>query len=163
MYPLSEGSADMADTLPWQKWFLDRIGKNEDNPNDSKELSKGWKYTSTNTSDYTTIAGDDNAWCGMSMATALAENGFAYPDEAEAAFSYANYGTACELKPGAILVIRHVSGQHHVTTFFDWKYESKKLARLLGGNQDGQIKIKEFDLRGNDVGTDEIYAVRWPV
>lgn len=146
---------------PWVKWFMERLGMNEANPDDVFELSKGWKYT--NVPSYDTIVGGKYAWCGMSLATALAKNGYKYPEYAEAAYSYVDYGTKCELKPGAIVVIQHANKNHHVTTFVEWADQSSSMAKFLGGNQDDAIEVKDYDVSGNKNGQDEIIAIRWPV
>jgi hypothetical protein len=153
----------ISELQPWQKWFKDRDGMNENNPADSILLSKGWQYTSSATSYFTTVKGDDYAWCGMSLATALAENGFAYPKQAEAAFSYIAYGEEIDLTAGAIVIIQHVDKSYHVTTFCRWKDEAKQIGLFLGGNQEHQIMTKEFNVSGHGKGNDKIYAVRWPV
>ena len=141
----------------WFKWFMDRYGWTEFNHD--KELSKGWKYT--NCKSYKSVIGSDNAWCAMSLCTALEENGYKSSNDA-AAVSFKNYGTACDYVKGAIIVIRHSSGAHHVTLFNTW-VESGKIMLCTGGNQSNAINTTKFNVSGNNNGCDQVVACRWPI
>jgi hypothetical protein len=79
---------------------------------------------------------------------ALHETGFKGNGRADAK-SFRTYGTPCEDKYGAILVIQHPNGRHHVT------FRGRK--GVCGGNQNN--KISDVPLAAGD----KIIAVRWPV
>jgi uncharacterized protein (TIGR02594 family) len=144
--------------MEWVKWFNDRLGWTEFNK--TKELSMGWKYT--NVPNYKTVIGSTYAWCAMSLNTALETNGFKGTKDA-AAVSFKNYGTPCEPKEGAIIVLQHSSGKHHVTVFKGWYDEKKTIMLGLGGNQNNSINVSKFNVSGNAYGCDQIIASRWPV
>ena len=153
-----EKSKIIGEVPSWLKWFKEREGWTEFDHD--KELSKGWKYTHL---DYTTVIGASHAWCAMSLCSALEENGYISSGSA-AASSYANFGETCDFKLGAILPIRHASGGHHVTLFYDWFDKSKMIAFCLGGNQGDSINISTYNLSGNDKGHDQVMtSPRWPV
>jgi hypothetical protein len=152
----SPGLADSA--TPWMDWMARHEGMNE--AHDDKALSVFWKYT--NCPDYKTVVGVDHAWCAMTVNAALIESGYLATYDAAAA-SFATYGTACEPKFGAIIVVRHVSGAHHVAFFHSWLDEFDRLAVLFGGNQSNALQKSAFNLSGNSRGHDEIMACRWPI
>lgn len=142
----------------WVFWFWDKLGWTEFDHD--KELSKGWKYTGLN---YNTVIGSARAWCAMALVTALEENGIKSSKSA-AAKSFAIWGEPCEFKFGAILPIRHATGNHHVTIFLGWKDERKNLAFCLGGNQSNSINISVYNLSGNDNQHDNLITTpRWPI
>lgn len=143
---------------PWVKWFDDRIGWTEFTHD--KELSKGWKYT--NVPSYKTVIGSNYAWCAMALCTALEENGYKGTKNA-AAKSFVSLGLPCELVDGAIVVIKHTSGRHHVTLFNGWFNKEKKLMLGKGANQSNAVNVTKFNVSGNKNGCDEIIAIRWPV
>ena len=143
---------------PWVKWFQDRNGWTEFSH--TAELSKGWKFT--NVPNYKTVIGRTYAWCAMSLNTALETNGYKGTKDA-AAISFKNYGLPCDYIIGAIIVLQHSSGQHHVTTFAGWYDEAKKIMLCLGGNQGNAINISKFNISGNSLGCDQVIACRWPV
>ncbi len=150
--------------LPWREWFKQRIGWTEFD--DDKELSKGWVLTK-NCKNYTTVIGNDQAWCGMSLASALNSSGYSYPVECEAAASYRSYGTAIDFDQngiplGAIVVIKHISGSYHVTTANRIHKAGEKVVEGLGGNQSNSINVTTFQLDPQNPKHDTIAAVRWP-
>lgn len=145
---------------PWMDWMSARLGWNE--TKNDKALAKYWKYTT-----YTagikdqTVRGKKYAWCAMTINAALFESGYK-GNRSAAAKSFINFGLECKPKLGAIIVMRHVGGGHHVTFFKSWFDEKKKIAYCLGGNQGNSLKVSMYDLSGNKKGHDEIVACRWP-
>lgn len=96
-------------------------------------------------------------WCAAFICAMLAKSGFANPATA-AAVGFSKYGVASDYVKGAIIVIQHKSGGHHVTLFDSWVDEKQKLARCLGGNQANQVKYSTYDFK-----VEKVLAVRWPV
>jgi hypothetical protein len=143
---------------PWMDWMKERKGWHERTHN--KRLSKYWKYTSL--PHYDSVIGRRFAWCKMTVNAALAETGYEY-NKSAAAKRGADMGTPCDLKYGAIVVIRHDNGGHHITFFAGWADEKKRLMYGFGGNQANALKISVYDVSGNKRGHDEIVAIRWPV
>ena len=132
----------------WVNWFEQRLGWTEFDHD--KELSRGWRLTSDCKS-FRTVVGEEHAWCGMSLATALDDNGWQYPEECEAAIAYAKYGV--KVAPEtlyAIAVIEHASGKHHVAIWMGDRM-------ILGGNQDNKICVKKM------ADSDRVIAWRWPI
>lgn len=100
---------------------------------------------------------DEVSWCASFVGFCLEQEGVASTRSA-AARSYATYGEACELKPGAILYFKpsdpDAGGTGHVG-FCDY-VGPNGVVYLIGGNQ------------RNRVGSDprpiaSISACRWPV
>lgn len=145
-------------STPWVDWFIARKGWTEFDHD--AELSKGWKYT--NVPEYKTVIGANYAWCAQALNTALEINGYKGTKDASA-ISFQYYGNACSYLIGAIAVIQHVSGAHHVTTFAGWKDQTNKIGYFLGGNQQNSICVAEYNVSGNANGHDEIIALRWPI
>lgn len=152
-------------SIPWYDWFVQRKGWNEKNDANDKELSKGWKIVGLN---YTNIDGASHAWCGMSLATALHNNGYKIPHGAAGAAHWDGYGTLIDWKKdgipkGAIVRIEHAKGGAHVTTAYRDHKPGEDILDALGGNQGDSIKVSRFDVSGNKHGHDEIKWVCWPV
>ncbi len=152
------------DQIPWRGWFLARLGWTEFDHD--KELSLGWPLVGL--PQYHTVIGSEHAWCGMSLATALHSCGYPYPKGAAGAANWIHFGHAIDWKTtgiplGAIIVIRHVSGAHHVTTANRSHSAGEKLAECLGGNQGNAIKVSTFNVSGNVHGHDEIVYVGMPL
>jgi uncharacterized protein (TIGR02594 family) len=143
---------------PWMDWMHKHLGWNE--ANNDKQLAEFWKYTTYTAGQKAhTVRGRAFAWCAMTVNAALFESGYV-GNRNPAAISFASYGTHCEPKYGAIIVIEHPSGSHHVTFFNKWVDESKKICECLGGNQSDSIKISLYNLSGQ--GHDKMVACRWP-
>lgn len=141
---------------PWMLWLLRYEGQHElagdqDNPF-IMSLYKYGHYQATH---------DEVPWCACCANAALEINGFIGTGRADA-LSFATCGDASELKYGAIIVIQHPKGGHHVTFFSKWVDQSKGLIELLGGNQSDALKKSVFNVSGNKLGHDEIIATRWP-
>jgi uncharacterized protein (TIGR02594 family) len=94
-------------------------------------------------------------WCAAFIGRCLKEAGYDYVKKGVAALNYAKYGDECELKQGAIIVIRHPNGSHHVT-FLDHIVSAKVIA-CLGGNQKNRVGIDNYDLT-----KETLIACRWP-
>lgn len=106
---------------------------------------------------YTTFpkdeAHDEIPWCAAFLCKILEDSGYASTRNA-AAESYLTYGEASELIPGAIIVFKWSSGDHHVT-LLDHVIDSNLIA-CTGGNQLNQVMTRSYDRK-------YIQAVRWPV
>jgi hypothetical protein len=149
---------------PWRDWFIARLGWTE--YNHDKELSKGWPLVGL--PGYHTVIGAAHAWCGMSLATALHANGYAIPHGAAGAANWKGYGTVIDWKAngiptGALVVIRHFTGGHHVTTANRNHHAGEQTLEALGGNQGDSIKVSNFNVSGNAHDHDQIEYVGWPV
>lgn len=149
-------------SYPWRDWFVARLGWTEFTHD--KELSVGWKLTKYCKS-YKTVIGEEHAWCGMSLATALDSCGYAYPEQCETASEWDKYGEAIDrskdgIPQGAIITIRHANGGRHVTTANRRHEVGEAVLEALGGNQSSSINITTYSLAP---GRDSIVAVRWPV
>ncbi len=134
---------------PWMDWMRSHIGEHELDglKNNNPFIVSLFKHTTYKTDN------DETPWCAATVSSALEETGFKSSHSA-AAISYKNYGVACDLIPGCIVVMQHPSGGHHVT-FCDHVVDSKKFAGL-GGNQSNALKVSVFD-------RSEIIATRWPI
>lgn len=155
--PVSSGST------PWRQWFLDRLGWTEFDHD--KELSQGWQYT--NVPNYKTVVGSVYAWCAESLGLALIVNGYTSSHDASA-LSYVTYGTEVlylksGIPMGAIVVIEHASGGHHVTTANRDHKVGELVVEGLGGNQDNEICVEKFVIDPKVQEHHKVLAVRWPV
>jgi uncharacterized protein (TIGR02594 family) len=96
---------------------------------------------------------DEVPWCSAFMCRILEEAGMQSTGRADAK-SWLNYGTECELKAGAIVVVERPDGGLHVTLC------SNELAGQVfagvGGNQGDKVKVSFFK-------KEHIKATRWPV
>lgn len=107
--------------------------------------------------DWTTYDADDDetAWCAAFVAWAVQQR-----SASAAAKWWATYGTACALIPGAIVVVRHLTGKlkgrYHVT--FCESVISETSFNGLGGNQQNKVGINHYGKPDY-----EIVACRWPV
>ncbi len=128
---------------PWMDWLNARKGWSESTHD--RELSVGWRYTSVPS--YKTIVGADHAWCKMTVNFAMHETGYKY-NQSAAAVKGLLMGTPCEKKYGAIKIIEHSNGRHHIT-FVDHEGD-------LGGNQRNKICVNPID------PTDKVLGYRWP-
>lgn len=136
------------DESPWltrAKTFIGmrEISGSQDNP----EIVKCFNYVTYHAQD------DETPWCAAFACRMLEESGYKSTKSA-AAVSFADYGESCELKPGAIVVFKWASGDHHVT--FCHHVVDADYVACLGGNQDNQCKISIYARK-------YIMAVRWPV
>lgn len=95
-------------------------------------------------------------WCAAFVGRCLIETG-CKSTRSPAAFSYTSdfVGKKCDAKPGAVVVIEHQNGNHHVA-FFDHWIDDHYYA-LLGGNQDNSVCVKMYDNR-----VDKIISCHWP-
>lgn len=94
-------------------------------------------------------------WCAAFVGRCLAESGYPFVLRGVAAMHYAQYGLKCDLKPGAIIVLRHPNGSHHVT-FLDHVVNDHLIA-CTGGNQANAVRTTLYDTT-----VDKIVACRWP-
>ncbi len=146
-----------SEKTPWMDWMIKNDGEKEvpgkqDNPF-IMDLYQYGNYPEQH---------DEVPWCAVCANAALMKNGYKGTGSA-AAKSFIGCGILSELRYGAIIVIRHANGGHHVAFFEEWHNESQKLIKLRGGNQSNALKVSTFNVSGNDSGHDEIVAIRWPV
>ena len=141
-----------ADPIPWHTKLLSVLGMYELLPSGQVNPLVTEMFTHTT---YPTKLNE--AWCAAAECWALELTGYKSTHDASA-ISFKDYGTPSEYKKGAIVVIEHPSGGHHVTQFVDWADDKKKLARCLGGNQSDHVKYSIFDFN-----VDKPIACRWPV
>lgn len=133
---------------PWLDFLEAHIGEHEIQGSSANPFIVAlFKHTSYDTTS------DETAWCAATICTALEVNNYKSPHSA-AAMSFATYGTACELKPGAILVFKWSGGDHHVTCL-DHVINSSLIA-CIGGNQSNELRITNYDPK-------YLIAIRWPV
>lgn len=87
---------------------------------------------------------DEVPWCAAYIGRLLAEIGLSGTHSAAAA-SYVNWGKPSKLIPGAIVVFKWASGEHHVSVChhdIDNQY-----AAFVGGNQSNMVKISVYSKR----------------
>lgn len=133
---------------PWMDWMRSHLGEHEvAGSGNNPFIVALFKHTTYKTNQ------DSTPWCAAAVSTALEETGYLSTRSA-AALSYKNYGEACSLKPGCILVFGFQNGLHHVSFLDHWVGEHQIAA--LGGNQADSIKISTYAKR-------DILASRWPV
>lgn len=148
--------ATPSDDFAHIKWFEDRLGWNEHNPQQSAELSKGWALTKY-CKKFTTVEGNTFAWCGMSKATAHKAAGLKYPEQCETAAQWIGSGIAYDwkktgIKKGSTVVL----GTHHVTTAHADAPVGAKTVPCIGGNQSDSINVTNY-------ATSEISYVGMPI
>lgn len=151
--PTTEFVEPTSDQDPPQfKALLSQLGMKETLPDGSVNpmVTTMFTYTSYKTK-------KNEAWCSAAQNWALGTTGFKRTNSA-AAKSFATYGAACEFKRGAIIVIQHPAGNHHVTQFSHWVDESKKIASCLGGNQSNSVRYSNYDFN-----KEKVLGCRWPV
>jgi uncharacterized protein (TIGR02594 family) len=138
-------------SIPWFDHALTVEGMNEIKDGKVNPLvTEMFSYTSYKTK-------RNEPWCAAFICWCLGKTGFANPATA-AAKGFSNYGVSSDYKRGAIIVMRHPSGQHHVTFFDSWIDEKNKLAKCYGGNQANSAKYSTYDFK-----SEKILGVRWPV
>lgn len=141
------------DETPWLTWFINRLGWTE--YTHDKELSKGWPLTK-HCKHFKSVIGKVRAWCGMSLATALHESGYQYPEQCETAFEYEKCGTEIPvdgfIPKGALIVLT----TSHVCVAYKDCSASDAYISVIGGNQSDSICVKKEPRR-------KIKAARWPI
>jgi uncharacterized protein (TIGR02594 family) len=139
------------ESAPWLAQGLSVLGMNEIvNGKVNPLVTEMFSFTSYKTQ-------KNEPWCAAFICWCLAKTGYANPATA-AAVGFSKYGVACDYKKGAIIVMRHPSGGHHVTFFDSWINENDKMAKCYGGNQGNQAKYSTYDFK-----SETILGVRWPV
>lgn len=97
---------------------------------------------------------DSVPWCGLFVATCLAEDGVAAAPIAVRAKAWATWGSnlaAAKLAPGAVLVFERVGGGH--VGFYVG--EDQACYHVLGGNQGDRVSIMRLE-------KSRCVARRWP-
>ena len=120
---------------PWLDYGKQFLGKNENDPTFSAMLSAYWKPLTG--LDYTTIVGNNRAWCALFVNFLMFKTGYK-GDHSAAADSFAVYGTPCDLVPGCICVWQWASGDHHVDIYAGNN-------QWFGGNQNNEVKYSTYD------------------
>jgi uncharacterized protein (TIGR02594 family) len=145
--PIKPGSP-----MPYLDWVRSHIGEHEiEGSQDNPFIMSLYKYANYPQEH------DETPWCAVLVCAALELNGYKDSNSA-AASSYAKYGESCELKQGAIVVIKHSTGSlagHYHVTFCDGVID-KDYFWGLGGNQSNAITRAKYP-------RSDIYAVRAPV
>ncbi len=153
---LGAKTVDVSLKSPWMKSMISKIGE---------PFKTGSPPTAFNREvfSHTDIKLKDVmlSGCSATVCWALEINGFKSTHDAWAE-SYKNYGVPCDLIPGAIVLIRHNTGRHHVTCCYELislvkNYEAGK---FLGGNQNGKLQISTYSF---DPLGDQIVAIRKPI
>lgn len=140
-------------STPWMDWALAHEGEkevagSEDNP----FIMSLYKYGNYKASH------DETPWCAVCVCAALELSGYKDSNRADA-ISYKKYGEACEEKYGAIIVLEHPNGKHHVTFFL--RRIDKDHIECLGGNQSNTLRRSVYNVTGGK--HDKVIACRWPV
>lgn len=135
---------------PWLDWMTSHIGEVEATGTPATDFDKEvFSHT-----DYGPL--DDGLMqpgCAATACAALEETGFTSPHNA-AAISFKDYGEACELKPGCVVVFQWSNGEHHVS--FCKEILDDNYVSCLGGNQGHEVKVSTFS-------RSFIIATRYPV
>ncbi len=98
---------------------------------------------------------DEVPWCAAFVCRILAESKYKHTHSAAAvSFAGNEFGHPHTLVPGAVVVFRWASGQHHVSICHH-VVDSQYVA-CIGGNQSDMVKISVFPRSA-------IMATRWPV
>lgn len=139
---------------PWMDWMKQHDGEREiagkeDNPF-IMDLYQYGSYPNEH---------DEVPWCACCANAALIKTGYIGTKRADA-ISFKKCGDPTDIKYGAIIVIEHPDGNHHVTFFDHWVDESRKLMACRGGNQSNALKVSTFNVSGGK--HDKVIAVRWP-
>lgn len=100
------------------------------------------------------IASDETAWCAAFVSACLARAGLPHPTGYQAlrAAGFETFGQACELRAGAIVVVRARGDGRHVGFCVGMDAHN---VMLLGGNQADACNVTPFKRAS-------IVAVRWP-
>lgn len=135
--------------LRWLEMARSYIGQREiEGGRDNPFVVDCFGYTSYGKKD----AHDSVPWCSAFVCRMLRDSGMKDTNNA-AAISYADFGRAVELVPGAIVVFKWASGAHHVT-FCD-RVMDVDYVKCLGGNQDSSVQVSTYVRK-------YIIAIRWP-
>ncbi len=137
-----------APETPWLDWLRKHIGEVEW----TGRMSTPFVHMIFS---HTTFGdpGTTPACCAATLCAALELTGFRSPHRADA-ISFRNYGTACELKPGAIVVFEWRPGEYHVSVCDHIPDESR--VSCTGGNQQHYLQTITYP-------REYILTVRWPV
>lgn len=135
---------------PWMNWMTVHIGEPEVTGGPATDFDKDI-FSHTNYGELED--GIMQPGCAATACSALEETGYKSPHNA-AAISFKDYGMACDLQPGCIVVFQWPSGDHHVS--FCQAVIDDEYVACLGGNQSHQVKVSTYS-RGS------IVATRWPV
>jgi len=142
-------AAGAGEPTPWMDWMRQHVGEvQQTGATPTPFTERVFSHTT-----FGPLHGATPESCAATVCAALEENGYLSTHSA-AAKSYRSYGTACELKPGCIVVYEWPNGGHHVD-FCD-EIISDTLVKGLGGNQGHHLQDSNFQRQF-------IIATRWPV
>lgn len=136
------------ETIPWLEKAREYKGQHElKGPGQNNQfIIDCFKFT---TYQATT---DETPWCSAFMNRIMAACNMKGTNSA-AAKSWCDYGSPCELKPGAIVVFQWEDGGHHVS-MVDHLVNDEVVA-CIGGNQGDQVSVVNFK-------TSRIITIHWP-
>lgn len=135
---------------PWMDWMRSNIGQSEITGSPATPFDV-MIFSHT---DYGPLQGGlEDEGCAATACAALELTGYKSPHSA-LAMSFATYGTACDLKPGCIVVFHWSSGGHHVAFCTD--IPNSTTVNCIGGNQNHSLNISNFPQSA-------IVATRWPI
>lgn len=136
------------EATPWLDKMKSYIGeKCETGKAATPFVEEAFKHTN-----FGPLHGVAQPWCAATLNRVLAETGYKGTNSA-AAISFKNYGSACEMKPGAIVVFQFPGNDHHVT-LCDHPI-SAVLVACVGGNQHHELCEVNFRMA-------HVIAIRWP-
>jgi uncharacterized protein (TIGR02594 family) len=142
------------DISPWLTWLIKNQGQKEiTGPKHNPWIVDLFKHTSYKTNK------DETPWCAACINAALENTGYKGTGSA-AAKSFDNFGSHSQLKPGAIITLRHANGGRHVTCLHH--IIDRNHIACIGGNQNNQLKISIYNIAGNASGHDALVGCRWP-
>lgn len=140
----------MADEFKWMEIARAEIGVKEmaggqDNP----RIVEYHQHTSLHAKD------DETPWCAAFVNWVMDQAGLGTTHRANAR-SFLSLPNRCELKPGAIAILKRGNNpaQGHVGFVVDVRLEDRSFL-LLGGNQGNAVSIQEFPI-------DRLIECRWP-
>lgn len=142
---------------PWVGANIDLLGRSETDPELNARYVPEWKKEGL---DYTTLAGNHNAWCSLRANADRRMVGIEGTDSA-AASSWSRWGQHSPFWFGAALDIKHKSKGRHVAEFLYWIDEAKKICATLDGNRGNRFAVNITDLSGS--GDALVTGPRWPL
>ncbi len=142
---------------PWIGVNIDFLGKDETDAELNSRYVPEWAKCGL--PGYKTLAGRKYAWCSIFANANLRAVGIEGTNSAGAA-SWSKWGRKCDFFFGSVLDIKHKAGGRHVGFFLFWLDEKKKIAAVLGGNQNNKFAISRYNLEGSDDVL--VTGPRWP-
>lgn len=129
---------------PWMDEIKKYKGMTEQNNNN--DLKVCWKYTDCE--EFQDVFGAEHAWCKAFANMMMALTGYKY-NKSASAIDGLSMGAPCDKKYGAMKIIEHKNGRHHIT-FVDKDGDT-------GGNQNNSVCTEGIN------PTDKVLGYRWPI